>query len=121
MDFSFLYILSGVLAGIFLASIFYILIIKKEKVKKDDNQSFLLLQNQIQEITRTLDSKLGEIPVVIRNQFGESAKIIREVTEKLTKLDETNKQVVNFADQLKSLQDVLKNPKQRGVLGEYYL
>ena len=121
MDFFFIYILLGVLAGIFLAGIFYIFVIKKEKPKKEDNQSFLLLQNQIQEITRTLDAKLGEIPGVIRNQFGESAKIIREVTEKLTKLDETNKQVVNFADQLKSLQDILKNPKQRGVLGEYYL
>jgi len=121
MDLFFVYILSGILAGIFLAGIFYVFVIKKEKPKKEDDQSFLLLQNQIQEITRTLDAKLGEIPGVIRNQFGESAKIIREVTEKLTKLDETNKQVVNFADQLKSLQDILKNPKQRGVLGEYYL
>lgn len=121
MNVLYLYILLGVLVGIFLAGIFYVFVIKKEKSKKEDNQSFLLLQNQIQEITRTLDSKLGEIPGVIQNQFGESAKIIREVTEKLTKLDETNKQVVNFADQLKNLQDILKNPKQRGVLGEYYL
>ncbi len=29
--------------------------------------------------------------------------------------------MVNFADQLKKLEDVLTNPKQRGVLGEYYL
>ena len=121
MNLLYLYILLGVLTGIFLAGIFYVFVIKKEKTKKDDNQSFLLLQSQIQEITRTLDSKLGELPGVIQNQFGESAKIIREVTERLTKLDETNKQVVNFADQLKNLQDILKNPKQRGVLGEYYL
>jgi len=121
MDILYFYILLGLLAGILFAGIFYVFVVKKEKVNKDDNQSFLLLQNQIQEITRTLDAKLGEIPGVIRNQFGESAKIIREVTEKLIKLDETNKQVVNFADQLKNLQDILKNPKQRGVLGEYYL
>jgi len=43
------------------------------------------------------------------------------VTERLARLDETNKQVINFADQLQSLQDILKNPKQRGILGEYYL
>ena len=43
------------------------------------------------------------------------------MTEKLTRLDETNKQVISFADQLQSLQDILKNPKQRGILGEYYL
>jgi len=57
----------------------------------------------------------------MQKQFGESAKIIKDVTERLAKLDETNRQVVSFADQLKSLQDILKNPKQRGVLGEYYL
>ena len=57
----------------------------------------------------------------LKHQSTESIKIIRDVTERLTQLDETNKQVVSFADQLQSLQDILKNPKQRGVLGEYYL
>jgi DNA recombination protein RmuC len=54
-------------------------------------------------------------------QHGQSNKIIQDITERLVKLDETNRQVVGFADQLKNLQDILKNPKQRGVLGEYYL
>jgi DNA recombination protein RmuC len=54
-------------------------------------------------------------------QFSESQRLIKDVTQSLTKLDDTNKQVVSFADQLKSLQDILKNPKQRGILGEYYL
>ncbi len=89
--------------------------------KKSDNQALLMLQQQLNELNRTIDSKIGESTKAIQRQFGESAKIIRDVTEKLTKLDETNKQVVNFADQLQSLQDILKNPKQRGVLGEYYL
>ena len=58
---------------------------------------------------------------MMQGQLSESTKIVRDVTEKLTKLDETNKQVLNFSDQLKNLQDILKNPKQRGVLGEYFL
>jgi len=57
----------------------------------------------------------------MQKQFGQSAKIIKEVTQKLTKLDETNKQVVGFAEQMKSLENILKNPKQRGILGEYFL
>jgi DNA recombination protein RmuC len=57
----------------------------------------------------------------VRTQFSESARLIKDVTHGLTKLDETNKQVVSFTDQLQSLQDILKNPKQRGILGEYYL
>ncbi|HUP26253.1 MAG TPA: DNA recombination protein RmuC, partial [Candidatus Limnocylindrales bacterium] len=42
-------------------------------------------------------------------------------TQRLTKLDETNRRVVDVADELRTLQNVLQNPKQRGVLGEYYL
>lgn len=93
----------------------------KQKKDSSQDQSLLMLQNQINEIVKTMDSKLGESTKMMQAQFGQSAKIIQNVTERLTKLDETNKQVVNFADQLKNLQDILKNPKQRGVLGEYYL
>ena len=57
----------------------------------------------------------------MRYQSTETSRIIADITEKITRLDETNKQVVSFADQLKNLQDILKNPKQRGILGEYYL
>jgi len=82
---------------------------------------FLMMQNQIAEVTRTLDARLAESGRLLQSQFGTSARIIQEVTARLTKLDETNRQVVNFADQLRNLQDILKNPKQRGMLGEYSL
>jgi DNA recombination protein RmuC len=81
----------------------------------------LLLQNQLSQLAQTLDSRLSESTKAMRDQFGESSKIVRDVTEKLTRLDETNKQVLNFSDQLRDLQDILKNPKQRGILGEFYL
>ncbi len=73
------------------------------------------------EVQGTLNERFDQSARLMQVQLGESAKIVRDVTEKLVKLDETNRQVVNFADQLKNLQDILKNPKQRGVLGEYYL
>ncbi len=76
---------------------------------------------RLNEMNQTLDNKLAESTRSMQVQFNQSAKIISNVTEKLTRLDETNKQVVSFADQLRSLQDILKNPKQRGVLGEYFL
>jgi DNA recombination protein RmuC len=98
--------------------------LKKVPVEKDD-KSVQLLLNQINELSRTIDSKLGEsqkeINQSMRFQSSETSRIIADITEKITRLDETNKQVVSFADQLKNLQDILKNPKQRGVLGEYYL
>lgn len=108
-----------VLVIIGLGLVFFLLL--QRKPKKEEHQSLLMLQQQLNQLSQVLDSKLSESTKAIQSQFGESSKIIRKVTEKLTRLDETNKQVVGFADQLKHLQDILKNPKQRGVLGEYYL
>jgi DNA recombination protein RmuC len=108
-------------AGLILA-IFALL---RKKEDKTDDIGLKLILEQINELNRTVDAKIGEsskqMSESVRVQLGESAKLIRDVTEGLTKLDETNKQVVSFADQLQNLQDILKNPKQRGILGEYYL
>lgn len=57
----------------------------------------------------------------VQKQLSESARLVADVTQRLTKLDETNRRVVDVADELKTLQNVLQNPKQRGVFGEYYL
>jgi len=77
-----------------------------------------MLQNQLSELSRIVDTKIGESTKAIQAQFGQSAKIISDVTEKLTKLDETNKQVIGFSEQLNNLQKVLTSQKQRGNLGE---
>ena len=57
----------------------------------------------------------------VQRQLSESSKLVADVTQRLAKLDETNRRVVDVADELKTLQNVLQNPKQRGVFGEYYL
>lgn len=72
-------------------------------------------------LTERMDRNQELMRSSIMRQFEASSKLIADVTERLTKLDETNKRVVNVADELRVLQNVLQNPKQRGVLGEYYL
>jgi len=110
-----------VLVGGILA--YFLLRSKKDPVK--DDSAMALLITQMNELARTLDARLGEsnkqVTDTIRHQTSESQRVIQDITERLTRLDETNKQVMSFTDQLKSLQDILKNPKQRGILGEYYL
>ena len=105
------------LTGIFLLLRNYL----SRKPDENSQQAMLLLQNQIQEMSKTVDYKLGESQKMMQNQFGESSRIIREITQELTKVGEGQKQVVDVAKQLENLQDILKNPKQRGVLGEYFL
>jgi DNA recombination protein RmuC len=81
-------------------------------------KSMGLLQQGLQ---KQLTEQLGTSNKQMAAQFQASAKIIADVTQKLTELDRTNKSVGDVAAELKTLQNVLQNPKQRGVLGEYYL
>lgn len=92
---------------------------EKEAAIIQEKLAMLLEENR--ELRRAMDTKLSETHHTNQRQYAESARLIENITEKLTKLDETNKQVVNFSSQLQNLQDILKNPKQRGVLGEYFL
>jgi len=117
-----LIIIIAVLVGGIIA--YFIFGKKKEKDENKDTGLNLIL-TQLNELSRTVDNKLGEshkqVQESLKFHSSQSNEIIRDVTERLTRLDETNKQVISFADQLQSLQDILKNPKQRGILGEYYL
>jgi DNA recombination protein RmuC len=114
------------------AGILFFVLRKKPEVAKNDDTGMKLLLEQMNELNRTVDKKIGEtnrtMTDSMRNQFSESQnlvnKFLKEVTtmaEKVTRVEETGKQMVGFATQLENLQDILKNPKQRGVLGEYYL
>jgi DNA recombination protein RmuC len=91
-----------------------------------------MLKSDVTELNRTimsLQTSLGDklernatsMQGAMQKQLSESAKIVGDVTQRLAKLDETNRRVIDVADELKTLQNVLQNPKQRGVFGEYYL
>lgn len=86
-----------------------------------DNNSMLMLQNQIGELSQIVHSRLDNTQKSLQDQFTSTSKIVGDVSEKLSKLEETNKQVLGFSGQLQSLENILKNPKQRGILGEYFL
>lgn len=111
------------------------LVLKSQSSRPNTDASLLLKQDlnrisddigrlkdglQVQ-LTERMDRNQDLMRTSIMRQFEASSKLISDVTERLTKLDETNKRVVNVADELRVLQNVLQNPKQRGVLGEYYL
>lgn len=110
-----------------------VLLAMRKRDSKEDIQSSLLIQNQIQDLTRVLDSKLGEssrnMSESVRHQFGQSQKLVQDVNEQMVKhltevsrgmaeALESNKQVFTIAEQLQNLEKVLKHQKQRGNLGE---
>ncbi|MSR85392.1 DNA recombination protein RmuC [Candidatus Uhrbacteria bacterium] len=86
-----------------------------------DPQALLMLQQRIESLNQDLKGSLTES---VRHQQASSHQMtgaVRDVTERLVKIEETNKQVLGFSGQLEQLQRILTNPKQRGILGEYYL
>lgn len=112
-------------------AVLMVFILLRQRQPNDSNQA-LMLKADVTELNKTvlelkdglqksLTDQLGASNKQMAAQFNASAKIIQEVTQKLTELDKTNKNVGDIAGELKTLQNVLQNPKQRGVLGEYYL
>lgn len=117
--------------------------VKKLEQGGTDQQSMLMLQQQLQEISKSnqdlklsneqlkselsekLHEKLGQsqrdMAQSVQTQFQESQKLIKEITGELGQVKKGQEQVVGFTEQLKQLQDILQNSKQRGALGEYFL
>lgn len=127
--------------------IFTFIFLKKiNELKKSDvgsDNAFILLQNQITDslkqtrdqiensskmnrdqvemLRKTFDDKMESSNKTIFNHLEESVKQTKEITTELENLKGTNKQILDLSGQIKGLEDVLKNSKQRGILGEYFL
>lgn len=114
-------LLIGIIVGFAAVLTYFDKKFKEIGSKEVDDKSMLLLQQQLNQVSEQLNKGMLESNRTIQEQFNSSARIIKDVTEKLSNLENTNKQVLGIADQLEGLEHVLKNPKQRGILGEYYL
>jgi len=127
-----------IILGVLCVAMFAVLLtlLRKPQSNTHDAQSAMLIKEDLNrlsdditkfkeglqvQLTERMDRNQELMRESVMKQFTASSKIIGDVTERLTKLDETNKRVINVADELRTLQNVLQNPKQRGVLGEYYL
>lgn len=89
----------------------------RESSSENRQETKLLLDRMDDRLSKGLQSSTE----TLQKQFSQSTKMIKEVTEELTQLKGTNKQVLDFTAQMQSLENILKNPKQRGILGEYFL
>lgn len=111
------FLIIGLLGGIVVFSIFK----NKRRATDDATPMFRMLADEMKDMRRTLDERMHQSNENLKYQSSESQKLIREITREITEVKETGKQVMGFTDQLQQLQNMLKNPKSRGILGEYYL
>lgn len=97
----------GIVLIIQIATIVVLVLLFKRKDQKHSENELSLLQNQMQGMQESLQQRLFE-----------SQKVLKEVTQELTGVKETNKQVFGITEQLQNLEKVFKNQKQRGSIGE---
>lgn len=122
-------LIAVIILGVLCLALFFLVL--KNSNKPADNSALMLKQDLTQlsdnvgklqtGLQKQFSEQLGQSNKQMTAQFQASAKIITDVTRKLTELDKTNKNVGDIASELKTLQNVLQNPKQRGVIGEFYL
>ena len=113
-------VLSVLILLILMAFLFVINSLRQE-IQKNQQDSRIEIHSKIDKINEQLLKDKNDNLQTIQRLSQQSNIIIKEVTEKLTTIDSTNKQVLGFSEKLQSLENILKNPKQRGILGEYFL
>ena len=124
------------LIAVIVIQILMIFYLTSNKRSKGSSQSEALLKTDINKLSddvnrlrEGLSDKLSErmdknqdmMITSLQKQFAQSSKLITDVSAGLMEIKESNKQVVSVTDELKDLQNILQNPKQRGIIGEFFL
>lgn len=99
-----------------------ILLRNGNKRNDTEDQTFLILQDQLERLRDTVENKLersaSDLHQVLHRQGSEANRLIADITRELTEVKEGNKQVFSMTEQLHNLEKVLTHQKQRGNLGE---
>ena len=93
----------------------------RKEISSNSKESRNEIEVKLNNINKQINDFHKTSSVSITQQFRESNKVIKDVTTELEKIKGTNEQVLSFANQMKTLEKILGNQKQRGVLGEIQL
>jgi len=93
----------------------------RKEINANSKESRTEIESKLKDINKQINDFHKTSTSNITLQFKESNKVIKDVTTELEKIKGTNEQVLSFANQMKTLEKILGNQKQRGVLSEIQL
>ena len=120
--------LVGAVLGIVVYNTFF-----RREDKDESSEGMYMLQQQLEQLRNVMDDRLGkssdQMYESLREQSERSQRLIQDINKQMseqmqnviknvTEVGESSKQVFTVAEQLQSLEKVLKHQKQRGNLGE---
>ena len=114
-----------VLAG----SIFGLYFLIKKQINKNSQDNSKELESKLEAFidafkltsAENLNKQLQDSKQDQKNMEVRFSETINKLTKELEKIKGTNEQVLTFANQMKTLEKILGNQKQRGILGEIQL
>lgn len=87
-----------------------------------------IFQQQVGILTQQINDRLGqsnkqasESSKQVNERLDNAAKVFGDLQNKLGKLDEAHDKIYTVGKDIASLQEILKRPKARGSLGEFFL
>jgi len=138
------------LVGLFLLGWFFLGRVRTLLQDNSEDQSLLLMQQQIDQLraqlsatldnnSRSLQQQLGQMIAQVNERLKENAEVLNDTQQSLGErldnaarvvggvqkslggLEEANRRIYEVGKDISSLQEILRAPKLRGGLGEFFL
>jgi DNA recombination protein RmuC len=92
------------------------------------NEGLQLLQRQVAHLSQQLNERMMETSSTLHSsqesvgrRLDNAASLVAQVERKLGQLEESSRQIHSLGEGLQELRDILKSPKLRGNMGEFFL
>ncbi len=103
-------------------------LLRRPPVNDNANASLQLLQSQVAQLSQQLNERMKETSstlsstqAAVGQRLDNATAMVGLIERKLGQLEESSKQIFALGEGLQELRDVLKSPKLRGNMGEYFL